>query len=106
MKKKNKQDKDHKQEKNKRLALLLGASVLFMVALAYASVPLYTLFCRATGLGGTTQRAADLVRPAAPVKNRIITISFDGNVDPGLPWDFAPETRSVRLKLGETATVK
>jgi len=107
VKRKNKQDKDPRREKNKRVVLLLAASVLFMIALAYASVPLYTLFCRATGLGGTTQRVADSTRPtSAPAKNRVITVSFDGNVDPGLPWDFAPEVRKINLKLGETATIK
>jgi cytochrome c oxidase assembly protein subunit 11 len=89
--------------RNTRILILLLAVAGLMGSIAYASVPLYTLFCKATGFGGTTQRAS-----AAPAQTtpREITVSFDANVDPALPWDFAPETRSVKVRLGETATVK
>ncbi len=83
------------------IQLLVGCAI-FMAALAYASVPLYTLFCQATGFGGTTQRST--TQPVA-TKDRTVTVSFDGNVDSGLPWDFAPVTRDVTVKLGETAHI-
>jgi cytochrome c oxidase assembly protein subunit 11 len=69
-----------------------------MVGAAYAAVPLYYLFCRATGYGGTPNRAS-----AAPgaTGNRIITVRFDTNVDPALPWTFVPEQRSVNVKVGQ-----
>ncbi len=92
-----------KKTKNARIAVLLVACVALMGALAYASVPLYTLFCRATGFGGTTRTAF-----SAPwyTKDRMMTVSFDGNVDPALPWDFVPEQRDIKLKLGQVVTVK
>ncbi|MDX2028139.1 MAG: cytochrome c oxidase assembly protein [Alphaproteobacteria bacterium] len=90
-------------DKNRRILLALIAGVFLMIGLAYASVPLYNLFCRVTGFGGTVQRAT--VAPTQ-IKERMVTVSFDANTDPALPWDFAPETRSVRVRLGETVTVK
>jgi cytochrome c oxidase assembly protein subunit 11 len=73
-----------------------------MVGAAYAAVPLYFLFCRATGFAGTTQVAA-----AAPALKgqRVLTVRFDANVAPGLPWRFEAETASIQLRTGATATV-
>jgi len=90
-------------QKNTKILFGLAAFVGLMIGLAYASVPLYSLFCRATGFGGTPQR---VIAAAEQVKDRYITVSFDGNVDPALPWEFAPDVRSVRVKLGEETTVK
>jgi cytochrome c oxidase assembly protein subunit 11 len=70
-----------------------------MVGLTFASVPLYKVFCRVTGFGGTTQRAAEAAKTTA---NRTIEIRFNTAVDLGLPWDFKPNQRSVTLKVGET----
>lgn len=73
-----------------------------MVGAAYAAVPLYDWFCRTTGFGGTTQ-----VATSAPssVLDRTITVRFDANVGPGLPWRFEPERKSIEVKLGEVVTV-
>ena len=73
-----------------------------MAGLSFAAVPLYRLFCAATGYGGTTQVAH--VVPTELGK-RVLTVRFDANVAPGLAWDFAPETPSVSLRTGETKTV-
>jgi len=85
-------------------AVLAGclAVVVGMVGASYAAVPLYYMFCRATGYGGTPNRA-----DAAPgaTGDRVITVRFDTNVDPALPWSFAPETRSVQVKVGEDRLV-
>ena len=63
-----------------------------MVGAAYAAVPLYAAFCKATGYGGTTQvaRVAPAVRGA-----RTLSVSFDANVAPGLDWTFEPETPTI-----------
>src|SRR5215471_1473846 len=84
------------------VAAACGAFVAVMVGMAYAAVPFYTWFCRATGFGGTTQ-----VATAAPagILDRKITVRFDANVGPGLPWKFEPEVNSIDLKIGEVATV-
>jgi cytochrome c oxidase assembly protein subunit 11 len=74
----------------------------FMVGRAYAAVPLYDWFCRATGFNGTTQ-----VSTAAPgeILDRKITIRFDANVGGGLPWRFEPEQNSIEVRIGEVVTV-
>lgn len=76
--------------------------VLGMAGLAYASVPLYDLFCRMTGFDGTP-----IVGRSAPTQigGRSIAVRFDANVAPGLKWRFMPETPEVQAKLGETKTV-
>jgi len=81
-------------------AALLGALVAGMVGLSFAAVPLYRLFCQATGFEGTTQRAA-----AAPAQasSRSITVRFNADTDPGLPWRFEPPARALTLKVGEQA---
>jgi cytochrome c oxidase assembly protein subunit 11 len=82
--------------------LLLGAVVAGMVGLSFASVPLYRMFCAATGFGGTTQRAA-----AAPkeVADAVITVRFDAGTAPELGWEFRPLTAELRLHPGERREV-
>ncbi|NIX76700.1 cytochrome c oxidase assembly protein [Microvirga terricola] len=88
--------------KIRRTVLGCVGIVVGMVGAAYASVPLYDLFCKVTGFGGTP-----IVRDAndSSVMNRTIAVRFDANVSPGLRWQFAPETPEVKVKLGETTTV-
>lgn len=76
--------------------------VAAMVGATYAAVPLYYVFCRATGYGGTPNRAT-----AAPgaTGTRVMTVRFDTNVDPKLPWTFVPEQRSVQVRIGEDKLV-
>lgn len=76
-----------------------------MIGLAYASVPLYTLFCKATGFGGTTRIAAAAPKTDQKTERRI-TVTFDSNVDPALPWEFVPEVKNVSAKVGEPVLVK
>jgi cytochrome c oxidase assembly protein subunit 11 len=82
------------------VALALVAFVAGMVGLSFASVPLYRLFCQATGYGGLPQRADT---GADRVLDRTIRIRFDGNVDGALPWTFAPVQQTMDVKIGETA---
>jgi len=84
--------------RNRRVALVCAGIVVGMVGLAYASVPLYDLFCRVTGYGGTTQRAE---RPADRILTRTMTVRFDANVGGGLPWEFAPVSAPQTLPIGE-----
>ncbi|MDO7843979.1 cytochrome c oxidase assembly protein [Sphingomonas immobilis] len=79
-----------------RTAMLAVLGVCFMTGLAAASVPLYRMFCQATGLNGTTQRGS-----AAPgATDRQIRIDFDTNVAPHMPWKFAPENRTDTVAVG------
>lgn len=85
---------------NGRVALLLTGLVAGMVGLSFASVPLYRLFCQVTGYGGTTR-----VAEAAPetVSDRVITVRFNSDIDPDLPWAFQPAQRAVDVRVGESA---
>lgn len=84
--------------RNRRLAVASLAFVAGMVGLSYAAVPLYDLFCRVTGYGGTTQTAEQA--PDA-VLDRVITVRFNADINNALAWDFAPVQRTVRLRVGE-----
>lgn len=66
--------------------------------LSYAAVPLYRLFCQVTGFGGTTQIAKQ-----APdnVLDREVTVTFNADVDPKLPWKFKPLQFTKKVKIGE-----
>lgn len=75
--------------------------VLAMAGLAYASVPLYRLFCQATGYQGATRTA---LRAPDAASAATITVRLDANVNSKLPWSFTPETPEVTLKLGESVT--
>jgi cytochrome c oxidase assembly protein subunit 11 len=88
------------QPRHGKLVLVLVALVAGMAGLAFASVPLYRMFCQATGYGGVPQRAD---RGSDTVLDRTIRVRFDANVDHTLPWTFAPEKRTVDVKIGETA---
>ena len=83
-------------QRNARTALIMALVAAAMVGLAFASVPLYRLFCQATGFGGTTQRADQA--PGAVAGQ--IGVRFDANVHPGLPWRFEPVQRTVRIAPG------
>jgi len=84
------------------VAACCAAVVAGMVGAAYAAVPLYSWFCRTTGFGGTTQIAEKAPDHAL---GRTLTIRFDSNVAPGLPWKFQPEQNSIQVRIGEVATV-
>jgi cytochrome c oxidase assembly protein subunit 11 len=80
------------------VASVCVAMVLAMSALSYAAVPLYRMFCQATGFGGTTQKAQS---PSAVTGEREVTVRFDANVAPGMAWTFEPVIRTVKVKVGE-----
>jgi len=69
-----------------------------MVGAAYAAVPLYQMFCQVTGYGGTTQRAD---APPNRIIDSEVTVRFDSNASPDVPWAFQPVEREIRVKLGE-----
>jgi cytochrome c oxidase assembly protein subunit 11 len=83
----------------RRKALPLAAIALGMLGMAWAAVPLYGLFCRVTGYGGTTQVAE---KAAAQILDRIITVRFDASTDRSMPWEFRPLQTELKLKIGET----
>jgi cytochrome c oxidase assembly protein subunit 11 len=84
------------------VAASCGLCVAAMVGAAYAAVPFYNWFCRATGFNGTTQVAT--AGPSGMI-DRDVTVRFDANVGPGLPWRFEPEQNEIKVKLGQVVTV-
>ena len=83
-------------QKNARTALLMAVIVAAMIGLAFASVPLYRMFCTLTGFNGTPLRAE---RAPGAVAGQI-GVRFDANVHPGLPWRFEPVQTTVRVAPG------
>jgi cytochrome c oxidase assembly protein subunit 11 len=88
------------ESRNKKTMLAVAGVVCGMVGLAYASVPLYEIFCRVTGYGGTTQVAE---QGAGKILDREMAVRFDATTSPNLPWTFEPEQREVTLRIGEDA---
>src|ERR1700746_3137555 len=91
-----------RRRRNGATVSLLVSVVAGMTGLSFASVPLYRLFCQATGLGGTTQRAA-----AAPAKAAaaLVPIRFDAETAPDLGWEFRPQQNTVTVHPGEQRQV-
>jgi len=90
------------RRRNGTTVTLLAAVVCGMVGLSFASVPLYRLFCQATGFGGTTQRAASA---PGPVAGAVVTVRFDAATAPELGWEFRPLETSVKVHPGEQREV-
>lgn len=86
-------------QRNGRTAGLAALLVAAMVGLAFASVPLYRLFCQVTGFGGTPLRAEE-VAPSLKPTGKLISVRFDSNTNSGLPWRFKPEEQSKRVAIG------
>ena len=94
------------EQRNRNLGLLALAVAAAMLALGYAAVPLYRLFCEATGFGGTTQRAteaeaASAAEQAASAGAPTISIRFDANVDRTLPWSFRARQVTDMVQIGQ-----
>jgi cytochrome c oxidase assembly protein subunit 11 len=84
----------------RNLGVVLTGVCVTMLVLAYASVPLYRMFCQKTGYGGTTQRAESA---STQVVDRIITVRFNGDTHRDLPWHFRPLQTEIKVKVGENA---
>lgn len=89
--------------RNLRVGLMAFAGALAMLGLGYASVPLYRLFCQATGFGGTTMVASEsqAERAAASATGQTISIRFDASTEAGMPWTFRPSQPTDKVTIGE-----
>lgn len=85
-------------------AIFAGCAIFVagMVGAAYASVPLYRLFCQVTGYNGTTQRVEQY---SDKILDKTIQVTFDANISPGLNWEFKP-AKAVAPKIGETVQIE
>lgn len=84
----------------RRTAFLATLGALAMLGLGFAAVPLYDLFCRVTGFGGTTQRASAAEADAVAVGTARISVRFDANTDSSLPWRFKPSQVTQEMAIG------
>ena len=86
---------------NTRTGLAAAALAAAMVGVGFAAVPLYDLFCRVTGFGGTTQRYDPVAAAAEPeILSTTMSVRFDANVSPKLPWKFYPEHPTDTVSIG------
>lgn len=84
--------------KNRRVAMAVAGVAVGMLGMAYAAVPLYTLFCQTTGFGGTTQRAE---QAPASASDTVISVRFDANTATELGWSFHPAVNTMQVRVGE-----
>jgi cytochrome c oxidase assembly protein subunit 11 len=92
------------ESRNRRTGLMMLAVAAAMLALGFAAVPLYRIFCQVTGFGGTTQRATEAQADAAAANSagaRTISIRFDANTAPDLPWRFKPAQVTDTVQIGQ-----
>ena len=91
------------RSKNRRVLILAGTLMAIMSGLVVYSPTLYRMFCSLTGYGGTVQRIA--APEAEAVAGQPVTVTFDANVAPGLPWEFRPEQNKVTTRFGKATKV-
>jgi cytochrome c oxidase assembly protein subunit 11 len=89
------------RRRNKRVGLIGLGIALGMLGLGFAAVPLYRIFCQVTGYGGTTQVASEAKASTVKMAGKPVSIRFDSNVAPGMPWSFRPEQVTQQVRIGE-----
>ena len=96
------QNQNNLKAQNKKVIIIISFVGMLMLSLSYAAVPLYDIFCRVTGFGGTTQIAS-----SAPgsTGHPNINIRFESNITDSLNWDFYSKTKTVKIPMGEEKTI-
>ena len=96
------QNQNNLKAQNKKVIFIITFIGMLMLSLSYAAVPLYDIFCRVTGFGGTTQIAS-----SAPgsTGHPNINIRFESNITDSLNWDFYAKTKTVKIPMGEEKTI-
>ena len=96
------QNQNNLKAQNKKVIFIISFVGMLMLSLSYAAVPLYDIFCRVTGFGGTTQIAS-----SAPgsTGHPNISIRFESNITDSLNWDFYSKTKTVKITMGEEKTI-
>ncbi len=92
----------HKKVNSSKLMGSIFLLVIGMTMLTFASVPLYNIFCKVTGYGGTTKYAA---QASTKLGKKLINVRFDANVDKNLPWNFKSEQNNAIVRVGENNLV-
>ncbi|KAL0964876.1 hypothetical protein UPYG_G00330290 [Umbra pygmaea] len=107
---KSRRSQTHSQEnewrkRNKTVLMYIAAAGVGMIGMSYAAVPLYRLYCQASGLGGTAVSGhnAEQVETMKPVKDRVIKITFNADTHASMQWNFRPQQSEIYVVPGETA---
>ncbi|WP_295639390.1 cytochrome c oxidase assembly protein [Novosphingobium sp.] len=87
--------------RNRRVAIMAGAFALLMLGLGYAAVPLYRIFCEATGYGGTPRRVSEAQAAGVRGTGATMSVRFDANVATNMAWNFRPDQITQTVKLGQ-----
>ena len=96
------QNQNNLKAQNKKVIFIITFVGMLMLSLSYAAVPLYDIFCRVTGFGGTTQIASSA--PGSTGQPNI-NIRFESNITDSLNWDFYSKTKTVKIPMGEEKTI-
>lgn len=103
----NYRDNQEKSKRSKDIALYGFTIVLLAIALTYASVPIYRIYCQATGKGGKPKIADDFlankVKRMKKNKEKLINVTFIADKDARMRWNFKPTQEEIRVYPGETA---
>ncbi|GGB60178.1 cytochrome c oxidase assembly protein [Blastomonas aquatica] len=91
---------DEMARRNRRAGIIALCLAIGMLGLGYAAVPLYRIFCEATGFGGTTMKVSEATAASFAATDRQITVRFDSNVSSALPWRFKPENPTEKITIG------
>jgi cytochrome c oxidase assembly protein subunit 11 len=91
---------ERKPRSNVRTAALPAAVALGMLAMGFAAVPLYRVFCQVTGFAGTTQRVDEAQAATVQVRDKTISVRFDANVERGMDWEFKPLQVTDTVSIG------
>ncbi|KAK6170075.1 hypothetical protein SNE40_018554 [Patella caerulea] len=99
------QNSSRSAKHNQSVIIYICAAGIFMLGMSYAGVPLYRMFCQATGLGGKAVQGHDIdkVEKMTAVKDRILKIRFNADVASSMRWNFKPLQSEVKVLAGETA---
>jgi cytochrome c oxidase assembly protein subunit 11 len=96
------QNQNNLKAQNKKVIFIITFVGMLMLSLSYAAVPLYDIFCRVTGFGGTTQIASSAPGSSGHPN---INIRFESNITDSLNWDFYSKTKTVKIPMGEEKTI-
>ena len=96
------QNQNNLKAQNKKVIFIITFIGMLMLSLSYAAVPLYDIFCRVTGFGGTTQIASSAPGSSGHPN---INIRFESNITDSLNWDYYSKTKTVKIPMGEEKTI-
>ena len=96
------QNQNNLKAQNKKVIFIITFIGMLMLSLSYAAVPLYDIFCRVTGFGGTTQIASSAPGSSGHPN---INIRFESNITDSLNWDFYSKTKTIKIPMGEEKTI-